>query len=157
PGVEMEPRVSPDGRFIAYLATRRDITTIDSVAEDAHAWVIPFAGGAARELNGELDRRTGNIEWMPDLKRILYTAADHGSTLLCTSPLDAAKASCEIGRAAQAASPAVAADGSVTFTLSTPESPAEIYRLDANAQKPRQLTKLNYSFTAQHKLSKPEV
>jgi len=157
PGVEMEPRISPDGRVIAYLATRRDLTTIDSVAEDAHAWTIPLAGGAAHELNRDLDRRTGNIEWLPDSKRVLYTAADHGSTLICLSTLSTAKSACEIGVGAQAGSPEVAGDGSVTFTLSSPGQPAEIYRLDANSHTPRQLTRLNTAFAAQHLLTKPET
>src|SRR5207249_2836007 len=50
PGTEQTPVVSPDGRSIAYVATIRSITTIDSVAEDMHVWVIPSAGGEAREL-----------------------------------------------------------------------------------------------------------
>ena len=39
-GCEWQPVFSPDGSQIAYLATTRDVTTIDSVAEDAHVWVI---------------------------------------------------------------------------------------------------------------------
>ena len=33
-GCEWQPVFSPDGKFIAYLATTRDVTTIDSVSED---------------------------------------------------------------------------------------------------------------------------
>src|SRR5207248_7820059 len=67
------------------------------------------------------------------------------------------KASCEAGAGAQIGLPAVAGDGSVTFTLSTPAAPAEIYRLDNNSHTPRQLTRLNSAFVAQHQLSKPET
>src|SRR5690349_3196906 len=38
----MDPHISPHSRFIAYTATTRPITTIDSVAEDAHVWLVPF-------------------------------------------------------------------------------------------------------------------
>jgi dipeptidyl aminopeptidase/acylaminoacyl peptidase len=51
----------------------------------------------------------------------------------------------------------VAGDGSLTFTLSTPAAPAEIYRLDANSHTPRQLTHLSSTFVSQHQLSKPET
>ncbi len=47
-GCEYEPVWSPDGKWIAYTATARDVTTIDSVAEDTHVWVIEAAGGKAR-------------------------------------------------------------------------------------------------------------
>ena len=56
-GCEFDPTWSPDGKMIAYTATKRDVTTIDSVAEDAHLWVINATGGAGRELSTEQDRR----------------------------------------------------------------------------------------------------
>jgi dipeptidyl aminopeptidase/acylaminoacyl peptidase len=79
-GCEYEPAWSPDGRWIAYTATRRDITTIDSIAEDAHIWVIPASGGSGRELTAEQDRRGRSPRWRPDSQSILYLAGDHGSS-----------------------------------------------------------------------------
>src|SRR5205085_9015703 len=38
-GCEYEPVWSPDGKWITYTATKRDVTTIDSVAEDTHVWI----------------------------------------------------------------------------------------------------------------------
>jgi len=99
PGVEMEPRISPDGSSIAYTATKRKITTIDSVAEDAHAWVIPMTGGPGKEVNAPLDRQTSAIAWSPDSKSILYTVGDHGSVLECTTFLRTDETSCPIGKA----------------------------------------------------------
>lgn len=62
-GCEWQPVFSPDGNQIAYLATTRDVTTIDSVAEDAHAWAIPAQGGKGVEAkNIEVrDFRVGQI------------------------------------------------------------------------------------------------
>jgi dipeptidyl aminopeptidase/acylaminoacyl peptidase len=157
PGVEMNPRVSPDGRYIAYTATKRAVTTIDSVAEDAHAWVVPMAGGEGRELNGSLDRRTSDVEWMPDGKRIVYTAGDHGSTVICSTGIDDAKTSCDIGRGAQAGSLAVSRSGSLFFTLTTPQAPAEIYRVDGGSREPRRLTDMNATFIGQRRVSLPET
>jgi dipeptidyl aminopeptidase/acylaminoacyl peptidase len=157
PGVEMEPRISPDGRSVAYIATRRELTTIDSVAEDAHAWVVPVAGGQGREVNRDLDRRTGAVEFSGDMKWLVYTAGDRGSNMICVTVLDESRSACEIGRGAQVGSLAVSRDGSAAFTMSTPGSPAELYRLDPNSGTPRQLTRLNAALARQLPLSKPET
>lgn len=158
PGVETNPRVSPDGKSIAYTATKREITTIDSVAEDAHAWVVDSAGRDAREMNAALDRRTSAVEWSPDGKRIVYTAGDHGSTLVCTTTVDRdRKTSCDLGRGAQAGSLAVVGDGSLYFTLTTSQAPAEIFHLANGAREPKQLTNINRAVVSQLQLSTPET
>ena len=79
-GCEYEPAWSPDGKWIAYTATKRDVTTIDSVAEDTHVWVIDAAGGGGRELTAAQDRRARDPHWSPDSQSILYLAGDNGST-----------------------------------------------------------------------------
>src|SRR5262249_41942937 len=67
-GCEWQPAFSPDGSQIAYLATKRVITTIDSVAEDTHAWVISAQGEESREISKEIDRRVSTVKWLPDGK-----------------------------------------------------------------------------------------
>jgi dipeptidyl aminopeptidase/acylaminoacyl peptidase len=81
-GCEYDPVWSPDGKQIAYIATKRDVTTIDSVAEDTHLWVINAAGGGGRELATDQDRRVRDPQWSPDGNSILYLAGDHGYTTI---------------------------------------------------------------------------
>jgi dipeptidyl aminopeptidase/acylaminoacyl peptidase len=82
-GCEYEPAWSPDGKLIAYTATTRDVTTIDSVAEDAHVWVIDAASGArGRELTAAQDRRARNPRWSPDGADIFFLAGNRGAILL---------------------------------------------------------------------------
>ncbi|MBK5290597.1 MAG: S9 family peptidase [Acidobacteriia bacterium] len=146
-GVEMTPTVSPDGNWIAYTATTRPITTIDSVAEDNHVWVIPYAGGAARELNKPLDRRCSRLRWTKDSKAVLYLAADRGRMLpyiteiagLATRPLlnkDAAVAAFEI-----------TLDGSLYFLMSSPVTPSSFYRLSPGKTEPEMISPPPPSFT----------
>ena len=92
-GCEYDPVWSPDGRSIAYTATRRDITTIDSVAEDAHLWVIPAAGGAGKELATDQDRRVRDPRWSPDGRSIVYMAGDRGYTTLFKTNVDGGRVS----------------------------------------------------------------
>lgn len=92
-GCEYDPVWSPDGRSIAYTATKREVTTIDSVAEDAHLWVIPATGGNGKELTFEHDRRVRDPRWSADGRFILYLANDQGFTTIFRISADGGKVS----------------------------------------------------------------
>ncbi|HSL56189.1 MAG TPA: S9 family peptidase [Pyrinomonadaceae bacterium] len=92
-GCEYGPVWSPDGKSIAYTATSRDVTTIDSVAEDAHLYVIPASGGAGKELATEQDRRVRNPKWSPDGRSIMYLAGDRGYTTIFKTSTDGGRVS----------------------------------------------------------------
>jgi dipeptidyl aminopeptidase/acylaminoacyl peptidase len=88
-GCEYDPRWSPDGKWLAYTATKRAVTTIDSVAEDAHVWVVAASGGGGRELTAQQDRRARSPRWSPDSRSILFLAGDRGKTTVFRVGLDA--------------------------------------------------------------------
>jgi len=156
PGVEMEPRVSPDGRWIAYTATTRALTTIDSVAEDAHVFVVAMSGGRPEELNHALDRRSSSPEWTPDGLAVLYTASDHGKTVLYRVSVKGGASIALIDRKAQVGPFSMARDGLVALGLTDPSMPREVFRFrpDANLQ---QLTSLNAAAVKAWKLVTPET
>lgn len=87
-GCEYDPAWSPDGKWIAYTATKRDVTTIDSVAEDAHLWLIPASGGAGRELGAAQDRRVRSPQWAPDSRTLFFLAGDMGHTTIFRVGID---------------------------------------------------------------------
>ncbi|MEJ0024383.1 MAG: S41 family peptidase [Rhizomicrobium sp.] len=72
-GQDMLPRVSPDGRWIAYTEASRAGTDI---------WVIPASGGAARRLTFQPATEAGTggrhgpdnmvVTWTPDSKYVVY-------------------------------------------------------------------------------------
>ena len=88
-GCEYDPTWSPDGKWIAYTATKRDVTTIDSVAEDTHVWVVTASGGGGRELTAQQDRRSRSPRWSPDSRSVFFLAGDRGNTTVFRVGLDA--------------------------------------------------------------------
>ncbi|MDX6557584.1 MAG: hypothetical protein QOF72_633 [Blastocatellia bacterium] len=94
PGCEYEPAWSPDGKWIAYTATKRDVTTIDSVAEDTHVWITDAAGASRRELNADQDRRARSPRWSRDSKTVFFLAGDRGLSRLHSIALTCAGANC---------------------------------------------------------------
>jgi dipeptidyl aminopeptidase/acylaminoacyl peptidase len=98
PGSEMAPVWSPDGRSIAYTMTKRPATTIDSVAEDDHVWVLDCASGKARELSAKLDLRCSHVRWSPDCKEVCFLARDRGtSQIYCIKPVGGNAIKCYSG------------------------------------------------------------
>jgi len=73
PGQDMFPRVSPDGKWIAYTEASRAGTDI---------WVIPASGGAARRLTYHPTTEAGTggrhgpdnmvVTWTPDSQNVVY-------------------------------------------------------------------------------------
>ncbi len=156
-GVEVSPLVSPDGRWIAYRATTRPMATIDSVAEDAHLWVMPASGGDARRVNGSLDRRTGAFAWSADSTSLIFSASDHGKTLLYTVDLGRGMSNPLFDRAAQVGPFSLASSGALVFALSTPTTPRELYHLPPGETEPRPLTTFNADLLRRWRLSTPET
>jgi dipeptidyl aminopeptidase/acylaminoacyl peptidase len=90
-GCEYEPAWSPDAKWIAYTATKRDVTTIDSVAEDTHVWVSDAAGSDRRELTASFNRRARSPRWSADGRAVFFLAGDRGRSLVYRVPLEGGK------------------------------------------------------------------
>ncbi len=156
PGVEMDPRISPDGRLIAYTATTRPVTTIDSVAEDAHLWVMAHHGGDAREVNRALDRRTSSPEWAPDSRAVFYLAADRGKTVMYRVPALGGVSTAVVDRKAQVGPYSVAKDGLLALGITDASMPRELFRLRPDGA-PEPLTWHNTAALKQWRLVTPEA
>jgi len=74
-GLDTGPRVSPDGKWVAFATGKGRIDW----AGDAHLAIIPFTGGEPRVISGEYNRNVGPHHWSPDAKRV-YFAGPWNST-----------------------------------------------------------------------------
>src|SRR5262249_7578076 len=132
-GSEMAPVWSPDGRSVAYLMTKRAPTTIDSVAEDDHVWVLDVESGQARELTAELDRRGAQVRWGAEGKCLYLLARDHGKRLIARVPAAGGEAKPLFDAAGVVTSFSLSpGTGRGACVLSTPTRPAEVWTCNAD-------------------------
>ena len=156
-GVEMDPRVSPDGRWIAYTATTRALTTIDSVAEDAHLFVVPAMGGETRELNHAQDRRVSAPTWTADSRALLYTVGDRGRTTLHRISVEGGEPATLVDADAQVGPFDVGESGTIMLGLTDHATPRELYRLAPDGAAPERVSHLNDATLAGWRLVEPET
>ena len=127
-GCEWQPAYSPDGSRIAYLATGREITTIDSVAEDTQAYVIAAQGGEPRNLSQEKDRRVSAVKWSSDSQTVYFQLSDRGKgTIWSRAASKPGPLAQVLDRPAQLGGFAVSGKGSLALLLSEPDRPVELY------------------------------
>ncbi|HYT95063.1 MAG TPA: SMP-30/gluconolactonase/LRE family protein, partial [Gemmataceae bacterium] len=155
-GNEMSPVWSPDGRSIAYMMTKRAATTIDSVAEDDHVWLLDRESGKARELTAELDRRCAHVRWAADGKTVYFLARDRGKSLIYQIPAAGGKATPLFDVAGMVTSFSLPKSGRGACVLSTPLKPAEVWTFDKTGGVPVMRTRLNVEAVAGWRLVEPQ-
>ncbi|HEX8183494.1 MAG TPA: DPP IV N-terminal domain-containing protein, partial [Blastocatellia bacterium] len=138
PGVEFSPAWSPDGSFITYTATRRAMTTIDSVAEDTHVWVISQKGGAGVEVTESFDRRASSPQWAADGRAIYFLAGDHGKTLIYRVSSEGGQVTPVFDGQFQIGAFSIGGNN-LAFTRTDEATPAEVYVARAEGGQARQV------------------
>ncbi len=151
---EYHPRWSPDGRRIAFEATRRGLTDRETTMEDTHVWVMNADGTDRREL-GRIDNRQGAPEWSSDGTALLFTVQERGNVRLYRAPVTG-----------EAPAPIVTDRGSVgafsvakdvlAYTLAGPTDQAELYVRSGTAAA-RRVTSLNAALLGNKTIAEVEA
>ncbi len=84
PGIDDQPRFSPDGKSIAYLSQAR----AGYESDRAVVWLYTLKTGKRIALSASLDRNISEIVWAADAKSLWLAAADDGGDSLYHATLD---------------------------------------------------------------------
>jgi dipeptidyl aminopeptidase/acylaminoacyl peptidase len=154
-GVAYSPTWSPDGNSIAYLATTRAATTIDSVAEDTHVWIIGN-DGAAREVSGQLDRRVAAPQWSTDGRSVFFLAGNQGemNVYSVSAHGGAVRAIVQASAATRAFS---VAGPKLAFTRTDDSTPVEVWLANSDGSDAHVATFVNSDLAKGWELATPRM
>lgn len=142
-----DPRISPDGRRVAYL---RNFMDIMKDTRRSSLWIVDVRGGAHRPLvTGP--RRVSTPRWSPNGDRLLYAAELDGQVQLLVRWVESGLVA-PITRVPEAPREAVwSPDGrSIAFTMRVPEKPESLVTLPPKprgaewADPPRVIDRLRF-------------
>ena len=134
---ESGPVLSPDGTKLMYT-TPRD----GKRANDTSLYITSAAGGTGTDAAYALDRSLSGGAWMPDSKAVLVGAADHTKPALWIQPLGGKAKRVDVGALNPSPQVNVGKDGSIAFTATEAQHPAELYYMVNAGASPIQLTHL---------------
>jgi dipeptidyl aminopeptidase/acylaminoacyl peptidase len=124
PGADASPDWSPNGEWIAHVAT----TDVDAnVYATNHLAVAPAAGGEATVLTRSLDRNVFFPEFSTDGTSVLAAVEDDGEQYLARVPIDGGPLEQVIGGERSVGEFDIGRDGRIAAMISEPHLPPEVF------------------------------
>lgn len=153
---EYRPRWSPDGKTIAYLGTKRGLTSSETTMEDTHVWLVNADGSNRRELGATIDNRQRLPAWASDGSAVYCTVQERGSLLLYRLPISGGRPEVVIRNLGGRTSYSVADGGFIAFSTTTRSDMAQLF-LKEGTGEPERLTDLNRELIANREVAKVEA
>ncbi|GHD07337.1 acyl-peptide hydrolase [Halioglobus japonicus] len=157
-GPDSSPRVSPDGRKLAYLGYDDE----ELAADQNDVYVMDLSSGKSRAVLPDLDRGVTAVRWSANSKRLYISYDDKGDTVLASTDLSGnlkeitrALGSVAFGRPYTGAQFDVGGKDVMAYTVGGPYSPAELASGRAN-RAGEQITQLNQNILSQRELGQVE-
>ncbi|NUQ80772.1 MAG: S9 family peptidase [Bacteroidetes bacterium] len=145
------PVVSPDGKWLAWLAMRRP----GFEADRYEVMVRNLQSGESRSLTQNLDRSAGDLTWSPDGKFLYFTADNQGyRSLYRVDP--AGRFTDLILEQVTMLHFEFAGTDRIVYSASKTTSPAELFELDLKKRKVKPLTSINEPVLSRVDLKEPD-
>jgi len=145
PAADTHPRVSPDGKYLAYTATKRPGYESDRY----ELMVMELPNGKPRSLTAGFDRSVGTFFWSYDSRRIYFEAEDRADVNLFCVSLDGGDVKTVIGGDGPTGHgyhfdvQAGPKDKFFIYSYRPMTHYYEIFRCDARGRKVKQITFVN--------------
>jgi dipeptidyl aminopeptidase/acylaminoacyl peptidase len=158
PAWDAQPRFSPDGKTLAYLAMSRpgfEADRFDVVLRD-------LATGAERRFvlkaddTPRGDRSADGLAWSPDGRTLYCMAENVGQKALFAVDPATGKARILVGQGTVTEFQ-VQAGGRILYGMNSLKGPTELYTVDAEGRDVRRLTHANDAHLADVRLGEPEA
>jgi len=158
PGPYSSPQISPDGRYLAWLAYEDRMLSHQS----NRLYVQELESGDINNLTEDLDRGIRGFQWAPDGRSILMAYDHEGDRLIARQRLNDrrqvltdALGGTSYGRPYSSGDFAVGQSGLIAFTQASSSRPAEVAAINGNEVSV--LTALNGDFLANHRVGEVEM
>ncbi|HTM33199.1 MAG TPA: S9 family peptidase [Vicinamibacterales bacterium] len=138
---EYWPTWSPDGKQIAFEATKRGLTDLETQMEDTHVWTMGADGGHRREVGGAIDNRQGPPQWSADGGGLFFTAQERGLVRLYRIGADGSGAQAIVAERGTVGQFDLGPADRVAYTFTSVRDMSQLYQLVGTER--RAMTDLN--------------
>jgi dipeptidyl aminopeptidase/acylaminoacyl peptidase len=157
-GPDRQPQISPNGKHIAYVGFEDKVQTY----QVAQLHLMNPDGSGQKSISSGLDRSIKNPTWASDSKGLYFKYEDKGITKLAYISLSGKVTDIAtnlggttLGRPYASGSFSVAKKGTIAYTISSPERPADI-AITEKGKTATTITGINEDLLAYRKLGNVE-
>lgn len=157
-GPDASPKVSPDGRKIAYIGYDDRYQGFQT----AGVYLMDRDGSNSKWINEKFDREADDLQWSADSKQLYFQYDDQGNTKIARMDLEGRVTDLtnnvggmSLGRPYSGGAFTVARNGRFAYTLGTPEFPSEL-AVATGSKDVKRITEVNADLFSHKKLGQVE-
>ncbi len=158
-GPDYSPMVSPNGKKVAFISFKDKVQTYQL----SQLYIMNTNGNERQLLSGNLDRSISNITWDNSGKGLYFTYDDKGNTKIAHISLNGNikkiadnVGGTTLGRPYPSGSYSVSQNGTIAYTQTRPEYPAELAVIQPKQKITKLITNLNEDVLSHRELGKVE-